>query len=88
MQVLTLIGKMENLGCYKVPLTVHLAISHWKDAIHKVEEARRAEIETHKANHNLLVFKGPAAAALIDENKIEESEQTQEIQKLVQIIFG
>ncbi|XP_059478401.1 uncharacterized protein LOC132198397 isoform X2 [Neocloeon triangulifer] len=71
-RVLTLIGKMENLGMYKVPLTVHLAISHWKDAIHRVEEARRAEVETHKANHNLLVFKGPAAASLIDENKLEE----------------
>lgn len=64
---------MEHLGAYKVPLTVHLAISHWKAAVQRVEEARRAELEAHKINHNLLVFRGPAAAACIDEAKMEES---------------
>ncbi|KAF4516840.1 hypothetical protein B566_EDAN006235 [Ephemera danica] len=72
-RLLTLIGKMEHLGAYKVPLTVHLAISNWKTAVQQVEEARRAELEAHKLNHNLLVFRGPAAAAAaIDETAMEE----------------
>jgi hypothetical protein len=63
---------MEHLGAYKVPLTVHLAISHWKTAVQHVEEARRAELEALKLNHNLVVFRG--ASAGIEEAALEESE--------------